>query len=530
MTFRFRLVSPYARLAPRPPIRPLVFKHIASNWSRNLLQILVMLVLSPLMVEKLGEGGNGIWIAIIAATGFLELLALGVPMASVRHISEAVNSGDAERTNRMVATGYAVTIGLGVVGGVIGLILYFPFEIGLVENENWSSTPEDVLSAARCAYIITAVRVAAALSLRFPTAVFDSHHDFLTKNLIQNAGILFRAIAVVIVLYTNPSLVSIAWIFVVEALLVFAAFRIFIKRRFTQVDFSLKHFDRSLVKEILSFGIFAAILNVGTMIAYSIDGLVVGGWIGNEAITDFDLGNKFFTPLAAIMYGIGAVVMPTATRLNIGDSRSALPDVFLKWSKVALSVVLPVGLYLTVLGPRFIAAWVDPQFESTSGLVTRILAPSFILSLPIRAVALPILLGITQPARPALIYLGFALLNLGLSIALVNMGYGIAGVAIGTALPQFLFAIYLLLVTCAELELKPIRWIKYVGGRALIGSLPCVAFLLWMERGLDVRSFPALIAAGVGMLAIYSCTWIFFVYRGDRFLDLTEEVRLRLRK
>lgn len=507
-----------------------MFKHIASNWSRILLQILVMLVLAPLMEQELGRDGYGIWIAIIAATGFLELLALGVPMASVRHISEAVSAGDLERTNRTIATGYGITLLLGVAGAALGALIFLPFERGLVENELWRDTPAETLAAARTAYLVTALRCAAALALRYPTAVFDSKRDFVTKNAIQNAGILGRAVAVVVLLYSAPSLVGLAWIFVVEFVLVHLAFRLAIHRRFPGIRFGLRGFDRTLVGELMGFGVFAAVLNVGTMIAYNIDALVIGRWIGTEAITDFDFGNKFFAPLAAVMYGIGAVVMPEATRLRVQGERDGLPTIFLKWSKVSLSVVLPIGLYLAVLGPRFLATWVGPEYEESAGLVTRILAPSFILYLPVRAVALPILMGVSRPGRPAAVFLGMALLNLGLSITLVELGYGIAGVAWGTAIPQVLFAIYLVAVTAMVVEVDLGRWLVHVFGRTALGTLPCLAFLFLMERGLDVRGWTELILSGIGSLVVFALIWTFFVYRGDPHLDLREEIAVRVRR
>jgi len=507
-----------------------VFKHIASNWSRSLFQILVMLVLSPLMEQELGRDGYGIWFAIIAATGFLELLAMGVPMASVRHISEAVAAGDTERTNRMIATGFGITILLGLLGAVLGAALFLPFERGLIENEAWRGARPEVLEAARIAYLVTAFRVAAALALRFPTAVFDAQQEFVTKNLIQISGLVFRAVAVAAVLLIDPSLVWIAWIFVVEAVGVFLAFRIFIHRRFKGVRFGVRDFDRGLVRELVGFGLFAAILNVGTMIAYNIDALVIGRLIGPEAITDFDFGNKFFMPLAAIMYGIGTVVMPASTKLRGEGGTAVLEAVFLKWSKVSLSVVMPICLFLTVLGPRFLAAWVGPEYEQSAGIVTRILAPSFLIALPVRAVALPILLGTSNPGRPALVYLGLAFANLGLSIGLVKAGYGLVGVALGTAIPQVLFAAYLVVVTCLHLNTSAARWTAHVFGRALVGALPCAALLIWFEYGLEVSGFPQLIGAGLAFMAVFAAVWTFFVYRKDPHLDLVEEVRIRLRR
>jgi len=509
-----------------------LFKHIASNWALNALQILVMLVLAPILEQALGRDGYGIWVAIIAATFFLELLALGVPMASVRHVSEAVAAGDRELEGRLVATGMWVTIGLGVAGVALGALLFWPFEAELLGNESWAETPAETLSAARIAYFITAFRVAASLGLRFPIAVFDAHRDFVAKNAVQGAGILFRAIAVIVVVRWDPSLVWLAWIFVVESVLVFIAFKLLIARRHAGVRVGLAGFDRSLVKELLGFGVFAAILNVGSLIAFQLDSLVIGAFMGQgpDPITDFDFGNKFFMPLANLMFGIGAVIMPTATAMKAAGEERALEHVFLKWSKISLSVVLPIGLYLTILGPRFLAAWVGPEYEATAGPVTRILAPSFVIFLTVRAVALPILLGTSRPGLAAGALLVASLVNLALSITLVELGYGLIGVALGTAIPNVLFAVFLLGLTCKHLGVGVGAWLRYVAGKAAVGMLPPLLLLLLLEHGLDVRGFPLLIGSGVVMMLVYGSVWVFWVFRDDPYLDLREELSSRLKQ
>jgi len=528
---RFRRPPPYAA-ATRAGAPPPLFKHIASNWTLNVLQILVMLVLAPILVQALGRDGNGIWTAIVAATLFLELLALGVPLASVRHLSEAIAAGDRALERRLVATGLWVTIGLGVLGVALGALLYWPFEAKLLGNESWAQTPAETLSAAKIAYFITAVRVAASLGLRFPIAVFDAHRDFVTKNVVLGAGLLFRAAAVIAVVQWAPSLVWLAWIFVAETVLVFLAFKILVARRHADAPIGLGGFDRSLVKELLGFGVFAALLNVGSLIAFQLDSLVIGAFMdqGPDPITDFDFGNKFFLPLANLMFGIGAVIMPTATALKASGEERALEHVFLKWSKISLSVVLPIGLYLTVLGPRFLAAWVGPEYEATSGPVTRILAPSFVVFLTVRAVALPILLGTSRPGRAAGGLLVASLVNLGASIALVELGYGLVGVALGTAIPNVVFAGYLLVLTCRHLSVGLGAWSRYVVGRAAVGALVPLAVLLAFEHGLDVRGFPSLVASGVVMMVVYGIVWVFWVFRGDPYLDLRAELAAKVRR
>ena len=83
---------------------------------------------------------------------------------------------------------------------------------------------------------------------------------------------------------------------------------------------------------------------------------------------------------------------------------------------------------------------------------------SFLIFLPIRGVALPILMGLGKPGRPAVALLVMGLLNLGLSIALIGP-LGLVGVALGTAVPNVLFAGF----PCRHRRLCPDR---PVGSRA----------------------------------------------------------------
>jgi len=91
-----------------------------------------------------------------------------------------------------------------------------------------------------------------------------------------------------------------------------------------------------------------------------------------------------------------------------------------------------------------------------------------------------------------------------------------------------LYTVYLLVVTCAKLEMSALAWLKYVAGRASLGLLPALALLLWLEHGLDVRGWTELIASGMSMLVVFGLTWMLFVYRSDPYLDLREELALRL--
>ena len=118
---------------------------------------------------------------------------------------------------------------------------------------------------------------------------------------------------------------------------------------------------------------------------------------------------------------------------------------------------------------------------------------------------------------------------MGLSIALVGP-LGLAGVALGTAIPNVAVRGFR-----ADRRLRRARRCRcstisrYVVPRAALGALPVLALLLWFKFGLQVDTFPGLVAAGCAMTCLFGLTWIFFVYRDDPYVDVRPHLaRLRV--
>jgi len=151
--------------------------------------------------------------------------------------------------------------------------------------------------------------------------------------------------------------------------------------------------------------------------------------------------------------------------------------------------------------------------------VLQILMVSGLVFLPVRGVAQPILMGLGKPGLPTVAFLAAGLLNLALSLALVGP-FGLSGVALGTAIPNVLFALFVLVLTCRELETSLLAYVRYVVLRAALGALPALALLLWLRLGVGIHTLLDLVAAGLAMVLVFGVTWVLFVYRNDPYLDL----------
>ncbi|MEO7329960.1 MAG: oligosaccharide flippase family protein [Minicystis sp.] len=504
-----------------------MLKNIGSNWALALIQIVVMVQLTPVQLRALGIGPNGVWLALASLTSYLGLLILGIPMASVRFIAKHVASKDLEKTNEAISSCLAMSLVLGVGAMLIGAALSLVFEHVYLRSEQWQVLGPVWLGQARIAYWITVITVGLGFGAQLPFGIMEAHHDFIAANGVKIVGLFVRLTLTIFLLRAYPSLVVLAFIQAFAMVAEFTAAMILIRRRQPGVRFGLSRFDRGRVGQILGFSVFAMLLNMGAQLSFRSDALVIGIYLPPSEGTTFDVGNKFFPPLIGLVIGIAAVVMPTAAKLQAEDKVSELGQIFLKWSKIAYSLSLVVGIYLLVLGPEFVSWWVGPAMEAPAGRIIRVLMLSYLPFLPARGVALPILMGLGKPVKPALMFLGMGVANLILSLFLVKP-WGIFGVAVGTAIPCVLFAVALILLTCKELGLSAFRYVVHVGGRASVGAIPATLFLIWLKLSMHLFpegkprwiAFIPLALAGVGSVVIFALTSIFFVYRGDPDVDL----------
>jgi O-antigen/teichoic acid export membrane protein len=488
-----------------------VLRNVGSTWVLTLAGIAATYVLTPFIIGRLGTEGYGTWTLITSMTGYISLLALGVPMASVRYLAQHVAEGDRQAINRTIGSCAGLYLAIGALAMAAGLVLLLPF--GAFE------IPSGFAAEAPLAFGLMVLQVSAGFVGLLPEGIMFAHHDFVRRNAVRVAGVLLRFALTIGLLTVSRSLLVLAAIQLVCLLFDFSVSWLLVRRRYPGIRISLRDFDRRTVRQVLSFSVYVLLLTAGARLAFETDALVIGAILGVGAIPFYAVANSLVIYLMDFVLAIAAVVSPMATRLNTEGKLDELREMFLTWSKVALSLTVAAAAFLSILGPRFIGWWIGPSFEQPSGHVLQILMLSCLLFLPVRGVALPVMVGLGKPRIPTIAFLAAGVLNVALSIVLAGP-FGLAGVAFGTAVPNALFAIVVLVVACRELRIPIVSYVSYVVPRASLGALPLLALLLWFKLAVDVRTIAGLFAAGSAMLVVFGLTWIFFVYRGDPYVNL----------
>ena len=437
-----------------------MWRNIGSNWFTAILTVVSTFVITPFLVRTLGQEGYGTWALITAFTGYLSLLMLGIPMASVRYLAEYATAKRQTQFNEATGTclGLYLFAGAAAIAGAAGLLILFDATYKI---------PSALRSEADWAFALVALSVAGSFVAALPESILAAHHDFVLRNLIVTGLIALRLGLILALMRRWPSVVMLAVIQTVWITVDLSVSWLLIRHRYRGTRLRLGDFRWGMARQIFSFGVYVLILNLAIRLSLQSDALVIGALLDIDRIPFYVVANSFLVYLMDFVVAIAAVVMPMATRLKTLGDLGALREIFLRWSKIAFSLTMTVSVFLIVLGDRFIGWWINPSFEGPSGQVLRTLMVSALVFLPVRGVALPVLMGLGKFKLPSLTFLAAGVVNVTLSLLLAHP-LGLVGVALGTAIPNALFAVVLVIVTCRELGATVSDYVRYVVPRYIV--------------------------------------------------------------
>src|SRR5689334_18303390 len=285
-----------------------MFRNVSSNWVYTVVTIGATYVMTPYIIHSVGQDGYGTWTLITAMTGYMSLLALGVPMACVRYVAQHVAEGDERAINRAIGSCMGLYLMIGVAALVIGGALTAAFTMYEI--------PRSLQGEARLAFAVMVVQVSVGFIGLLPEGIMFAHHQFIVRNMVRIGAVLLRLVLTVGLLSLDASLVVLAAIQLICLLADFGVSMIVIRRRYPSVRVTLADFDWAMVRRIFSFSMYVLLLSAGARLSFETDALVIGAFIGVGAIAFYAVANSLVVYLMEFTIAIAAVVAPMATKLN----------------------------------------------------------------------------------------------------------------------------------------------------------------------------------------------------------------------
>lgn len=461
----------------------IIARNLFANWISFGANLVVMFFLSPFVIHTLGKVEYGIWSLLTVVAGYMGICDLGVRASTGRHIILYLGREDHERLGEVVRTSLSFFTVLGVFLLVVGCVVGWEFP------SIFQSTPKVYHR------IIMILMPTLALNLWLTTlsAIFSSvltaHDRFEVARAADISILAIRTAGTVLVLKWGHGIIGLTVVIVICGILSLGVNWILAYRIYPVLKVWPLSIIRTRLRELLGYGIWAAIATNAYWIMGQLDLVMVGILIGISDVTVYSVGAMLIYYSGTIVGMIPMTYWPPLQRAAAREDMDAVCLYYIQQLRVGLAVGVPMYLGYVVFGKLFIALWMGHEVEFPHDSVVAAATVMAILSLG-RLVDLPtlgaswVLAAVDRVKFVSLIACVEALANLGLSIYFVTvLHWGVIGIAAGTLCARLLVRVWIIPWHALRVASLPARSLLTM---IALGTTVGAWFFTW---GVLVRNF-----------------------------------------
>jgi O-antigen/teichoic acid export membrane protein len=446
--------------------------NFATGYLGLVVSILLSLVLTPVILHRLGTQDYGLWVVIVAIGGYVGVIGAGVETAAVQQIAAAIAVGNTDRLREIIATSRAFFVGSGFLAGLVvaGLV---PFV-----GDTFHVDP-GLLASARISILLMAVITGLTMMTNIPLTVLfgggrsDKSAIFSLILAVASQGALVATVLL------GGGFTGIFVVGAAQALIGFFALNVITKRS-GLLPVRRGRATRAMMKELLRSGRRNVTVALGGTIAYSLDAVVIGLILPVARVTPYDLALSTANFTRNISTAATNLLMPSYAHSAALDDRERQ---FRLWSRAVLfsmAITVPIVIALLSFGEALLRLWIGTVPPGTYSILVA-LNVVILIQLPGHQ-SFIFLTGVGKNAILARLSIGPSLVNLGLSIG-ATYWLGPIGPAIGS-LPQVIVLDFIVLpiLCCRTLDVGVRRYLRKALAPIAIPALAAsaaAAILLW---------------------------------------------------
>lgn len=403
-----------------PRSRKLV-SNIISTLAVKILNIATGLILIPLTISFVSPVQFGIWLTISSIVGWMSFFDIGLGNGLRNKIAESVALEKYQEAKTYISTTYACLC-------IISILLIF---VVLIVNPyiNWQSVlniPGSVQVDIQTVVLIVLCSFCFQFVVQLVNTVLTALHEPSKASWIALSGQV--AVLVIILLLKKIEAGNLKHLVVVltavPIVTMFIASIYLYKNKLRSLSPSFKDIDFKHIKPLLNVGGLFFIIQIGAMVLFQTDNIIITRVLGLKAVTEFNIAYKLF-----------AVVTMLFT-IIVTPYWSAFTDAYaqkdISWMKRNLKLMRKMVLYLSVLviiigitSPWLYKLWLGDTVTIQANLTYAMMA--YVIVYMWQTAHVFILNGISKIRLQFYLVIGSALLNIPLAV-LLGKKYGLAGI------------------------------------------------------------------------------------------------------
>jgi O-antigen/teichoic acid export membrane protein len=407
-----------------------------------------MLLVAPVVLHKLGAAEYGLWMIATAVVSAGGIIASGFCDANIQRVARLRGSGETGSMIHAVRSMMGINL---VLGSTLAGVVWIAAPLAARHIAVSRLTPfAECLICIRIASVLVLARAIESVGVSTHRA-FEQYRGTVQISTAVRLLTLASAAALALLGRRTPSILAATAVFLVLG--TYAQFRGL--RRFLGPANLSPTFQPEATSALLSFGVFAWLQTLGSVVFGQFDRILLGFSMGALAVAPYALCIQFAQPIFGLTASGLHFLFPYLSGSAGAVSRSTLKRTLLKAFLCNLLMVACGAAMLLLVGDRLLRAWAGPlEAQQAAAILPPIVLGSALMGLSVTGTYAMQALGLFRAV--ALISLGGRAAMLLLMIYLLHhrglQGLAMARVCYGAI--AMLVYIPLLLKTRME-EDKP---------------------------------------------------------------------------
>jgi O-antigen/teichoic acid export membrane protein len=450
-------------------------KNTSVNAAAGVVSALLTIGLTPFLLHRLGASDYGIWLLATTLTlgsGYLAVADLGLPEATVKFIADARARGDTEGVNHVVSTTVVLFAASGVVLALA--VVALAGVLSHVFNIADSSRP-----LAGHVFAIVGIQICVDLPAAGLLAVVEGAQNYFAYRLVDVGARIAWAAAVVLAVETGHGVVALAALsLAVAAVRCVAAY---VAAAFVQRGLRIRTslVRRQVLRDVAGFASALVGVRILSIVYWQMDRAIIGITLTAAAVARYEVAYRIHSTALFALSIMPSAVMPAAAYLGAAQHADRLRNLYLRGTKYAVGISLPVTFAALLFAPWIIIAWVGPEYAGVTGAARLfLLYPAFAV---VHVIALAILVGLGRMREVLTLNAVSVVVNLVVSIVLAPH-LGITGVIVGTLAGYVVIWVPYTRLFLREFGVSLDDWTRSIVLPALPGSIAQVGVALLIDR------------------------------------------------
>jgi O-antigen/teichoic acid export membrane protein len=214
------------------------------------------------------------------------------------------------------------------------------------------------------------------------------------------------------------------------------------------------HFDSKLLGEMFGYGIKLQISQIGALISFRVDKLIVSRFLGVASVSFYEVSSRLTSFMRALPLVMISALIPATSELGARNDRTRILQAYLLASKYVAMLTVAMTAFLVVEAQSVLTLWLGEGFER-SVIIVQILAVGYGANI-LGGAASQTGAGVGRPEFDMRSTVLMSILNPALGVLLVQR-FGAAGAAAGTSLAFIASTVYLLVAFHANFVQDSVR-------------------------------------------------------------------------